>query len=189
MTLSRRPPADDESLIRDFVLTRDEQAFEALIRKHLPSLRRLVAAAGPKTPEDRDDVLQETLIRLHGALSTYRFDAPLTTYMFRIARNAALDLERKHRRRMAREQRAASRTTESAENPEDQALENLRAAELKKLFYKLGEKDRQLLLLREQEGMSMGEIAGILEIFPGTVKSRLSRARKRARKLYEEAGK
>jgi len=189
LTLLRRPPVDDESLIREFVLTGDESAFETLIRKHLPSLRRLVAAAGPKNQEDRDDVLQETLIRLHGALSSYRFDAPLTTYMFRIARNAALDMERKHRRIRDREERAALREPGKGADPEEQAIENLRAAELKNLFYRLGEKDRQLLLLREYEELSMDEIAAIMGIPPGTVKSRLSRARKRARKLYEEAGK
>ena len=189
MTLLRRPPVDDESLIRDFVLTRDERAFESLIRKHLPSLRRLVAAAGPKNQEDRDDVLQETLIRLHKALSSYRFDAPLTTYMYRIARNAALDIERKQRRSRNREQRAALGEIDLVPNPEERAIENIRAAELKRLFYKLSEKDRQLLLLREQEILSMGEIANILGISRGTVKSRLSRARKRARKLYQEVEK
>jgi len=189
LTLLRRPPVDDESLIRDFVLTRDERAFESLIRKHLPSLRRLMAAAGPKNHEDRDDVLQETLIRLHKALSSYRFDAPLTTYMYRIARNAALDIERKQRRSRNREQQAALGETEPAAYPEEQALENIRTAELKRLFYKLSEKDRQLLLLREREMLSMSEIAGILGVSQGTVKSRLSRARKRARKLYQEAEK
>jgi len=74
-------------------------------------------------------------------------------------------------------------------DPEEQAIENIRTAELKNLFYRLGEKDRQLLLLREYEELSMDEIAAIMGIPPGTVKSRLSRARKRARKLYEEAGK
>ena len=187
MTLPLRPPADDEILIRRFVDEGDEIAFETLIRKHLPSLRRLVAAAGPRNPEDRDDVLQETLIRLHKSLSVYRFEAPLTTYMFRIARHAALDLERRHRRSEDRERRAAPEPSEGIADPEELALDKARAAELKELFYKLKEPDRQLLLLREREELSMGEIAEILGIRPGTVKSRLSRARKRARKLYEEA--
>jgi len=189
LTLLKPPLMDDESLIREFVLTGDEEAFENLIRKHLPSIRRLVAAAGSGIPEERDDILQETLIRLHSALSSCRFDAPLTTYMFRIARNAALDLERKKKRREKREQRAAFSDPVLISDPEENALEKLRTTELKRLFYRLGEKDRQLLLLREKEKMSMGEIAIILDITPGTVKSRLSRARKRARKLYMEVGK
>ncbi|MCD6342184.1 MAG: sigma-70 family RNA polymerase sigma factor, partial [Spirochaetaceae bacterium] len=110
-------------------------------------------------------------------------------YIFRIARNAALDLERKRRRSRNREQRAAFGEIDLVPNPEERAIENIRAAELKRLFYKLSEKDRQLLLLREQEILSMGEIANILGISRGTVKSRLSRARKRARKLYQEAEK
>lgn len=187
MTFPIRPPASDETLIRRFVEQGDEAAFENLIRNHLPSLRRLVAAAGPRDPEDRNDVLQETLIRLHSSLSAYRFEAPLTTYMFRIARHAALDLERSRKRSSERERKAAPEATDLSGNPEELAIEQARAAELKILFYELRETDRQLLLLREREKMSMEEIAEILGVRPGTVKSRLSRARKRARKLFVEA--
>jgi RNA polymerase sigma-70 factor (ECF subfamily) len=187
LTFPIRPPANDETLIRRFVEEGDEGAFETLIRNHLPSLRRLVAAAGPRDSEDRNDILQETLIQLHKSLSAYRFEAPLSTYMFRIARHAALDLERTRRRSSERELRAAPQVSDFSGNPEELALERAGAAELKNLFYKLKETDRQLLLLREREKMSMEEISEILAVRPGTVKSRLSRARKRARKLYEEA--
>jgi RNA polymerase sigma-70 factor (ECF subfamily) len=184
-----RLPPSDADLIRGFVETGDEASFEVLIRSNLASLRRLVAAAGPRSSEDRDEVLQETLIRIHRALPGYRFQAPFTTWMFRIARNTALDLHRSRGRRIIREQTAAVNLeeTEGRSDPERVTMERIRAEELKRLFYRLGEKDRQLLLLREKEGLSMEEIAGILNIAPGTVKSRLSRARKRARKLYEEA--
>lgn len=187
MTYPIRPPANDETLIRRFVEQGDESAFENLIRNHLPSLRRLVAAAGPRDPEDRNDILQETLIRLHKSLSTYRFEAPLSTYMFRIARHAALDLERSRKRNSERERRSAPELVEESLDPEELAIEGARTSELKNLFYKLKEPDRQLLLLREREKMSMEEIAEILKVRPGTIKSRLSRARQRARKLYEEA--
>lgn len=188
MTFPLSAPIDDETLIRRFVNDGDEASFETLIRKHLPSLRRLVAAAGPKDPEDRDDILQETLMRLHKSLSNYRFEAPLSTYMFRIARYAALDLERKRKRSRERERRVFAMGPENRSDPEELAIEGARTAELKDLFYRLKETDRQLLLLREREGLGMDEIASILYLRPGTVKSRLSRARKRARKLYEEAG-
>ena len=181
---------NDEDLIRRFVSEGDEGAFETLIRKRLPSLRRIVAAAGPREAADRDDILQEVLIRLHRALASYRFDAPLGTWIFRIARNAALDEEKKRRRARARELRAGTGDadpSDRSDGPEEMALASERTRELKALFYRLGESDRQLLLLREKEGLSMEEIAAILGLPAGTVKSRLSRARRRARKLYEEA--
>ncbi len=181
----------DEALIRQFVEDGDSKAFETLVGRRLPSIRRIVAAAGPRETEDRDDAVQEVLIRLHRSLPTYRFDAPLTTWIFRIARNVTLDEERKRRRTRGREIRAFVAETETNENspgPEDQVLKKARTEELKELFYRLSEKDRQLLLLREQEELSMVEIGAVLGISPGTVKSRLSRARKRAKLLYEEAG-
>lgn len=181
---------NDEDLIRRFVSDGDENAFETLIRRRLPSLRRIVAAAGPKDAADRDDILQEVLIRLHRALAKYRFDAPLSTWIFRIARNAALDEEKKRRRARARELRAGPIDADPAvrsAGPEEAVLSSERTQELKELFYRLAEADRQLLLLREKEGLSMDEIAVVLGLPAGTVKSRLSRARRRARRLYEEA--
>lgn len=181
---------NEEELIRRFTEDGDPAAFETLIGQRLESIRRIVAAAGPRTPQDRDDTVQEVLIRLHRSLVGYRFDAPLTTWIFRIARNVALDEEKKRRRARAREISAfTGKTTEEYDcpGPEELVLERSRTEELKTLFYRLGESDRQLLLLREQEELSMDEIGTILGIGPGTVKSRLSRARKRARKLYEEA--
>ena len=179
---------DEEALARRYVENGDPDVFESLVRAHLPTLRRLVAAAGIGDAEDRDDILQEVLIRLHRSLETYRFDAPLTTWMYRVARNAALDEFRRRKRSRMRELRA-SRPQAESRNPEEAALEAVRIEELRRLFFQLKEKDRQLLVLREREGLKTDQIADILGIPPGTVKSRLARARKRARKLYEKAEK
>ena len=177
----------EEELIRRFVEYGDEASFEELVRLRLDSLLRIVAAAGPSDPADRDDVLQEVLVKVHRALAGYRFNASFTTWLFRIARNTALDLERGRRRARERELRAVRFAAEEAPaaDPETLALERLRAADLKRLFYELEETDRQLLVLREREGLSTAEIAAILGVRPGTVKSRLSRARRRARAKYE----
>lgn len=176
----------EEFLIRRFVDSGDEAAFEELVRERLESLRRIVAAAGPRNTADREDILQEVLIRMHRALGSYRFESSFTTWLFRITRNTTLDLERKRKRSRERELRSFQETISGISNPEELALESLRTAELKRLFYELDEADRQLLVLREREGLSMVEIATILGIRPGTVKSRLSRARRRAREKYEK---
>ena len=180
-------PADDELLLRRFIENNDESAFEALIRKRLESLRRIVAAAsGPGTLEDREDILQEVLIRLHQNLSGYRFEASFTSYLFRITRNVALDMMRSRRRSRNREKRVVPDDSLEVFDPEETALRRLRTEELRTLFFRLNEQDRQLLLLREREKLSMIEISRILGIPEGTIKSRLSRARTRAKALYEE---
>jgi RNA polymerase sigma-70 factor (ECF subfamily) len=184
-----KPPLiDDEALARRYVENGDPDTFETLVRAHLPTLRRLVAAAGIGDAHDRDDILQEVLIRLHRSLETYRFDAPLTTWMYRVARNAALDEFRRRKRSRMRELRAYRPQAESR-NPEEAALDAVRIEELRRLFFQLKEKDRQLLVLKEREGLKTDQIADVLGIPPGTVKSRLARARNRARKLYEKAEK
>lgn len=157
---------------------------------HLPTLRRLIAAAGPQEPEDRKDVLQEVLIRLHHALGSFRFEASFSTWAFRIARNITLDMERSRKRAALREHKASreeAHDSREAPDPESLTMEALRESELKALFYHLSETDRQLLLLREREKLSMDEIASILQIPVGTAKSRLSRARRRAKRLYKDS--
>ena len=144
-------------LIRRFVESEDESAFEQLIRGRLESLRRIIAAAGPKDPSDRDDVLQEVLIRIHRALRGYRFESSFSTWVFRITRNATLDLERKRRRARQGEFRVIRESRDTGANPENLAMESLRTTELKQLFYELDEKDRQLLILKEREALSTAE--------------------------------
>ncbi|RLW68700.1 MAG: hypothetical protein B6D68_03130 [spirochete symbiont of Stewartia floridana] len=175
---------DESSLIRRFVEDGDEQAFTTLVHLHLPMLRRIIGAAGARDADSRDEILQEVLIRIHRALPSFRFKASFTTWAYRVARNTALNEFRKSQRRLKREVQQVQDIPDM-HNPEQRAMQDAHTAELKALFYKLKEKERQILLLREREGLSMDEIAEILRISPGTVKSRLSRARKQARLLYE----
>lgn len=176
---------DEEFLIRQCVENKDEQAFETLVRLHLPTLRRIVGATGIRNAESRDEVLQEVLIRIHQALPSFRFNASFTTWVYRITRNTALNEIRRNWRRQRREKHLSPDIVE-IHNPEQKLMEVAHAVELKNLFYRLKEKERQILLLREKEHRSLKDIADILGISLGSVKSRLSRARKQARLLYEE---
>ena len=188
-----RQTADEETLLRRFVENRDEEAFESLIKARLPSIRRIVtAASGNRSFEDREDILQEVLIRLHQNLSGFRFEASFTTYVFRITRNVSLDMLRTYRRSRNRDQRFLTNKVVTDEgawgfDPEELAVQALRTTELRNMFFRLREQDRQLLLLREKEKLSIAEISKILGIPEGTTKSRLARSRERAKKIYEDA--
>ena len=176
---------DESSLIRRFVEDGDEQAFTTLVHLHLPMLRRIIGAVGARDADSRDEILQEVLIRIYRTLPSFRFKASFTTWLYRVARNTALNEFRKRNRRLKHEVQQVQDIPD-IHNPEHKVMQDVHTAELKALFYKLKEKERQILLLREREGLSMDEIAKILRISLGTVKSRLSRARNQARLLYEE---
>lgn len=180
-------PDGDDALVRRFIENQDEAAFETLIRRHLPTIRRILGAIDRLAVEDREDLLQEVLIRVHGSLKRFRFQAAITTWLYRLVHNTAKDYLRSRFRAVRRDIRYTVHEAQRAPDPEEMALDEIRTDDLRSLFFRLEETDRQLLLLREREELTMEEIGMILEVPLGTVKSRLNRARKRARKFYEEA--
>ena len=86
----------DEDLLRRITGDGDKQAFTILMKRHLPLLRKIIyAVLGPD--EDLDDVLQESLVKIWQALPRYRYRSAFTTWLYRVARNAAVDHIRRRR--------------------------------------------------------------------------------------------
>lgn len=85
----------DHDLVRRFIESGDTEAFEALVRRHLGQIRRLLLVMLPASPEDREDVEQEVLADLYLSLRRIRFRASFRTYLFRFCRNTTADFVRK----------------------------------------------------------------------------------------------
>ncbi len=175
----------DEDLLRRIGGAGDKQAFTVLMRRHLPLLRKVIyTVLGPD--EDLEDVLQESLVKIWQALPRYRYRSAFTTWLYRIARNAAVD----HIRRRRASRRIMTRlhllVGDDGEDPEEQVLRDEERDRRRRLFFRLPEKDRLILLYRIGEGMTVEETASALGVAAGTVKSRLSRARRRALDLWKE---
>ncbi len=166
----------------------DMAAFEMLVIKYQRRVERLIA----RMLRDVDlvaDVAQDTFLRAYRALPNFRGESAFYTWLYRIAVNNA-------RRSMARQQRDPTRTLTSLESgdPEaetfhaDEGLTDgvtpeslLAGKELAQAVSDavdgLAEDFRQALLLREVDGLSYDEIAEVLQCPPGTVRSRIYRAR------------
>lgn len=147
----------------------DLDAFDGLVRDHQTMvwryLRHLLG--------DDDlalDVTQETFVRVHRRLATFRHQAKFSTWLLQVARNAGIDAVRRRDRR-------ARLVTEVAPvpPPADPSL----AAELTAALADLPDRLREPLLLVEVTGLTYREAAGVLEVPEGTVKSRVHAARKR----------
>ena len=93
-SLAEKPPAEeaDFELVRRYLAGRDPRAFESLVRRHLPMLRRLLAGLMRGTREDLEDAEQEVLLAVAGGLAGFRFQSSLTTWLYSLARRRALDL-------------------------------------------------------------------------------------------------
>lgn len=172
----------DEEIVRRYCETGDQRFFVELMGRYANRLRRLLCTVIPGAPEDREDAEQEILSSLYIDLKRFRFQSTFSTYFYRYCRNKAIDLIRRNQRerRKVAALKLHVRTATFPVSAEDVVVRNERESEVIAAVMELPADDRALLFLKESEGLSVADIAQILTIPEGTVKSRLHRARNRA---------
>src|SRR5689334_2685713 len=184
---------DDRALVRA-AQRGDEQAFRSLVERYHRRVVQL-ALGMVKDPDDAMDIAQETFVRVHRYLPSFKGDSSFFTWTYRIAMNLCLDAQRKK----SRVTRVDSEEGDEAEieaamdppshalaGPQRAALNEELKAKLEEALAGLSENHRSILLLRELEGLSYEELAKVLGIRKGTVMSRLFHARlKMQNKLRE----
>ena len=148
----------------------DLGAFEQLVRAYQQHvwrfLRRLLGDAGLA-----EDVAQETFLRVFRRLPTFTFEAKFSTWVFQIARNAGIDELRARQRR--------TRLASVAPPPDRSAAPPEARAEIEAALASLPVDLREAVLLIEVLGLSYHEVARVLGVPEGTVKSRMFSARSR----------
>jgi RNA polymerase sigma-70 factor (ECF subfamily) len=188
--------ADDRKLVRA-AQKGDGQAFRELVTKYQRRVYQL-ALGMMKDPDDAMDISQETFVRVHRYLPSFKGDSSFFTWTYRIAMNLCLDAQRrKGRAERIDAEEGDEAEIEAAMDPPSAALAGPQRAALNaELKEKLDEalqslsgNHRAILLLREVEGLSYEELAKVLGIRKGTVMSRLFHARlKMQKKLREYLG-
>lgn len=173
----------------------DEQAFEALMRTiELPMYR--LALSMTRQREDAEDVTQEALVKLWRTLPSYRFECPILSYALQITRNTVLDLLRRKRARgetvsLTVEEEDGEAAVLDIADPDESAdpsrayASEERMSEVRRALGDLPIELREILTLRAIEGMSYEQIGQVLSLEEGTVKSRLSRARKKLEEILK----
>ena len=166
-------------------------AFEELVRLHEKKVYALALRMCGNS-EDAADVAQEAFLSAWRGLPSFRGEAGFSTWLYRLTSNAAIDQLRKGKRQ--REEASLDDGDLPLDVPDRQPgpQEAAESAELQRAvadgLRELSEDHRQILLLREYQGLSYDEIAQALEVDLGTVKSRISRARRALRKILLERG-
>lgn len=165
----------------------DERAFETLVRRHEQRVfRLLVRMMGSR--EEAEDVTQETFLGLHRHGHRFRGEARFSTFVYRVAANAALNRRRTLGRSRSRIQKLAQRNEagddlpSSPRDPEDATAGQELSVHVRAALQKLSPSLRMPVVLYDIEGLAYGEIARILGVAEGTVKSRIHRARQALRK-------
>ena len=162
----------------------DMRAFEQLMRRYqtplFAYLRRMLGA-----PSDAEDVFQETFLRVYNHRRRFRASAPFRPWLYRIATNLCKDRLRYRRRhpaisletpQHADERAVGERLADQTSSPELAARRNELALRLQAAIDDLPVKQRTVFLLARYDGMPYEEIARVLRIPLGTVKSRMNTA-------------
>lgn len=177
--ISVNDDAPRDAQLVEAALAGDRDAFGALVTRYqdrlFNSLLRVVGAH-----EDAADAVQDAFVQAYTKLESYRGAAQFYTWLYRIAMNVALS-RRRRRRPMASVDQAKENVGEepldAAEGPEDAVMSQERVEHVQMALAGLGDEHRNILVLRELEGFAYEEIADILDLPVGTVRSRIFRAR------------
>jgi RNA polymerase sigma-70 factor (ECF subfamily) len=170
-----QPPADEE-LIRSF-LAGDAEAFARLVDRHRQRVYN-VCLRFLDDPDDAADASQDTFLSVLTKLEQFRGDAAFTTWMHRIAVNACYDLTRRRRRqpmlRLAGDRDVPDEAGPPVPDPADE-LSGTR--DVVTALRAIPEEFRAALVLADLQDLAYEEVAKILDVPIGTVKSRIHRGR------------
>jgi RNA polymerase sigma-70 factor, ECF subfamily len=172
-----------------------EEGFEELVRRY----QRPIVAYVYRMVGDYDaalDLTQEVFIKVYGSLERYRPEFKFSTWIYRIAHNAAIDHLRRQggvRTEDLEVEAEGGRTFEkplasSAPTPEQLSERSERRAEIEEVVQALPPAYRELIVLRHAHDLSYDEIAEVTGLPLGTVKNRIFRAREAMRTHLVERG-
>ncbi len=167
--------ASDSDLV-ERVLDGDRAAFSEVLRRHDDRLRGLAYKLLAGDRHRMDDVMQDAYIRAYRGLGTFRRDAHLGSWLYRIVYNACID----ELRRSSRRPDPVDVTDAIWDRPDDVAGPERVAATVdaaRRALAALPDDQRITVVMVDGEGLDNQTAARLLDVAPGTVASRLSRAR------------
>jgi RNA polymerase sigma-70 factor, ECF subfamily len=180
----------DEWLVERYRESADEAAFAELVRRHRgPVFRLAVSILGQQFAPEAEDVAQDVMLRVHRSLGSFRGEARLGSWIYRIAFNQALNVKARVRYRAPHVSDEALATAPSPDRgPHDQLQHDRRRRAVLACVGELPEVYQSALRLHYWLGESVSEIAVMLDAPENTVKSYLHRARGLLQAMLAERG-
>lgn len=176
--------------------TGDQDAFAQLVEANQNRIYSLTCRM-TGSPEDGADLAQEAFLRAWRTLASFQGESSFATWLYRLASNLCIDFLRREKRRSAsvaavslddESSPLSSDVPDHSGDPQREAERRETRAMVGKALLALSDEHRQVLVLRELDGLSYTEIAGRLDLSEGTVKSRIARARNSLRNILLESG-
>jgi len=198
------PDSSETSRLLELAQTGDSAAFERLFERHRPAIRRSVERRlGPivRPRADASDVVQETQIEAFRRLEEYlrRRPMPFRLWVLKTAHERLLKIERHHLQAAKRSARREVPLPDSSSaylcqlvargpTPSAQIGRRELAQRIRSVLAQLAEPDREIIFLRNFDGLSNKDVACLLELSPDAAKKRYARALLRLEKLMGQSG-
>ena len=154
----------------------DREAFGALVEQYRDNVYRL-AYRMCGNAYDADEAAQEAFVAAWRALPNFRGDAKFSTWLYRLTTNAAIDVMRREKRHQTVGDGEMIEVADDADSPQETVERTEQQEAVQKALATLSEEYREVLLLRYMEELDYAEIAEVLQLPSGTVKSRINRAK------------
>jgi RNA polymerase sigma-70 factor (ECF subfamily) len=167
---------EDLEAVRE-VLSGRADRFSHLVRRYQRLVGSLVYRMGVP-PDDAEDIVSEIFIKIYENLGKYRPEHAFSTWIYRIATNHILDHQRRRRRERLHVE-VPETLPDPGPPPSEGAERDQLSQRVRRLLPLLDEKYRAALILMHVEGKKVEEIAVIIGVPAGTVKTRLARGRER----------
>ncbi len=169
----------DESHLIERSLAGDSQAFGELVCRYQDRLYSAVVHI-VRCRAEAEDVVQEAFVQAYVKLRTFKHNSRFYTWLYRIAVNVSISHRRRKRVELSVEQgreATGDEPLDTSPSPSEPLEQAERKEKLERAMGLLTEEHRAIIVLRHMDEFSYEEIADILEISVGTVRSRLHRAR------------
>ena len=180
---------DDQRIVQE-ILAGNTEKFSELVHRFEKNIYSL-SMRYSRNSEDAMDLTQEIFIKVYKNLNTFQEKGRLSTWIYRIATNACLDFVRKKQKyrvvSLTEEDYDGNESTmelpDSSMEPEELYLRQEQTSAVSAALETLSPEYKQMIILRDIQGLSYEEIGNVLQMESGTVKSRIFRARDALRKV------
>jgi RNA polymerase sigma-70 factor (ECF subfamily) len=181
--------SDDDRRLIALSLGGNRDAYGELVSRYQTRLYN-AAIRLVEHPEDAADVVQDAFLNAYQSLQTFKGEAEFFTWLYRIAFNTAISLKRRKRTTVSLDSAASEGTIEPLDcskyvRPGAALEQGEEEMQLQAALSRLSPEYREVLVLKDIEGMKYEQIADILGVPIGTIRSRLHRARLELRELLK----
>ena len=177
-------PVDEISLIERFKRG-DQSSFEYIVQTYQDRIYNLCRYLLGH-PQDAEDAAQDVFVKAYRKLKDFRPESSLYTWLYRIGVNTCLDHKKKSRPEPLKDESLAEDLPSAEPSPERSYQSQEIGRAINSALEQLSKNSRAVIVLKEIEGLSYEEIAEVLHISIGTVKSRISRTREELRRLLRK---